>query len=203
MKPALWLVAFTFFVPPGKVVNFDGSQLGQMPAGWTAGMSGWEIRRDQSAPTQPNVFAQIATNSKDRRSPLAILDGPLLSDLDISVRLKPVSGRNGISGGVVWRYRDENNYCAARANAIDNTVSVFKVENGRHIELTDAVKRPIPANSWSILKISVRGSRVQVFVDHRRVLDGQDGAPSRAGKVGLWTVANSVVYFDDFRLYPK
>jgi hypothetical protein len=104
---------------------------------------------------------------------------------------------------VVWRYRDENNYYLVRASALENTVSVFKVENGRHIPILSGVKHAIPANAWSILKVSVRGPRFQVFVDHRRVLDGQDKTFSSAGKVGLWTLADSVVYFDDFRVYPK
>jgi hypothetical protein len=53
------------------------------------------------------------------------------------------------------------------------------------------------------LKVSARGARFQVFVDHRRVLDGQDKTFSAAGRVGLWTLADSVIYFDDFRVYPK
>ena len=108
-----------------------------------------------------------------------------------------------MAGGVVWRYRDENNYYVARANAVENTVSVFKVENGRKIPLFADVKHPIPANSWSILKVSARGSRFQVFVDHRRVLEGRDATFSAPGRVGLWALGDSVVYFDDFRVYPK
>jgi hypothetical protein len=108
-----------------------------------------------------------------------------------------------LAGGVVFRYRDQNNYYVARANATLNTVSVLKVENGRKIPLFTDVKHPIPANSWSILKVSVRGSRFQVFVDHRRVLEGRDGTFSGAGRVGLWAMGDSTVYFDDFRVYPK
>jgi len=90
-----------------------------------------------------------------------------------------------------------------RANAIENTVAVFKVENGQRSLILAGVKHAIPANAWSILKVSVRGSRFQVFVDHRRVLDGQDKTFRGAGRVGLWTSADSVIYFDDFRVYPK
>jgi hypothetical protein len=91
----------------------------------------------------------------------------------------------------------------ARANANDNTVSVFKMENGRRIPILADVRHSIPANSWSILKVSARGNRFQVFVDHRRVLDGHDKTFSAPGRVGLWTLADSVIYFDDFRVYPK
>jgi hypothetical protein len=65
------------------------------------------------------------------------------------------------------------------------------------------VKHPIPLNSWSILKVSVRGERFQVYLDHRRILEGQDKTFTGAGRVGLWTLADSVTYFDDFRVYPK
>jgi hypothetical protein len=131
------------------------------------------------------------------------LDEPTTRDADVSVRIKPVSGREGLSGGVVWRYRDENNYYVARANADANTVSVFKVENGQKIPILAGVKHPVPVNAWSILKVSARGSRFQVFVDHRRVLECHDTTFSAAGKVGLWALGDSVVYFDDFRVYPK
>jgi hypothetical protein len=209
MKTATWLFAFSLLAPSGKVVNFDSCKIGQAPPGWTvenAGTGrtpGWEVRKDQTAPTQPYVLAEVSANSQSSASPLAILNDLSARDADVSVRIKPISGRQGLAGGVVWRYRDENNYYVARANALENTVSVFKVENGRKIPILSGVRHPIPANSWSILKVSVRGSRFQVFVDHRRVLEGRDNTFSKAGRVGLWTLGDSTVYFDDFRVYPK
>jgi hypothetical protein len=209
MKALTWLIALNLLAPAGKVVNFDGFKLGQVPPGWTVlksangGTAGWEIRKDHTAPTQPYVFAQVSGDAKETKTPLAILDDPNTRDADISVRIKLISGREGLAGGVVWRYHDENNYYLARANANDNTVSVFRVENGRRIPILAGVRHPIPANSWSILKVSARGPRFQVFIDHRRVLDGQDRTFAAPGRVGLWTLADSTIYFDDFRVYPK
>jgi hypothetical protein len=207
MKTLAWLYAFSLLSPAGKVVNFDTCKIGQAPPGWTldgAGKApGWQIRKDQTAPTQPYVLAEVSADPAASRAPLAILDDPTTRDADVSVRIKPISGREGLAGGVVWRYRDENNYYVARANATENTVSVFKVQNGTKIPLLAGVKHPIPANSWSILKVSVRGSRFQVFVDHRRVLEGRDSTFSAPGRVGLWALGDSIIYFDDFRVYPK
>ena len=204
MKPLAWLYAFSLLSPAGKVVNFDSCTIGQVPPGWTldgAGKApGWQIRKDQTAPTPPCVLAEVSAGA---RSPLAILNDLTTRDADVSVRIKPISGRDGLAGGVVWRYRDDNNYYVARANSTENTVSVFKVENGHRTPLFTTVKRAIPANSWSILKVSVRGSRFQVFVDHRRVLEGRDTTFSAAGRVGLWALGDSTIYFDDFRVYPK
>lgn len=208
MKPLVWLFSFSLLAPAGKIVNFDSYKIGQAPPGWTVeagpgSAAEWQVRKDQTAPTQPYVLAEVSAGPSETRSPLAILDDPKTRDADVSVRIKPISGREGLAGGVVWRYRDSNNYYLARLNATDKTVSVFKVENGRETPLLAGVKHPIPANAWSILKVSVRGSRFQVFVDHRRVLEGQDRTFSTAGRVGLWTLAESVIYFDDFRVYPK
>jgi hypothetical protein len=209
MKALTWLFTFSLLAPSGKVINFDTCKIGQAPPGWTVenaskgSASDWEIRKDQTAPTQPYVLAEVSGNPAGNRSPLAILNGLTARDADVSVRIKPVSGREGLAGGVIWRYRDENNYYVARANANDNTVSVFKMENGRRIPILADVRHSIPANSWSILKVSARGNRFQVFVDHRRVLDGHDKTFSAPGRVGLWTLADSVIYFDDFRVYPK
>jgi hypothetical protein len=163
----------------------------------------WEILRDGSAPTQPYVLAQVSDDPTGDRFPLAILDNMSLRDGDVSVRIKPVAGREDQGGGLVWRYRDANNYYLARANALEESVALYKVENGRRLLLAPGVKHDIPSNGWSILKVSVRGNRFQVYLDHRRILQGWDNTFATAGKVGLWTVADSVTYFDDFRVYPK
>jgi len=77
------------------------------------------------------------------------------------------------------------------------------VENGRRVPIMEAVRHEIPSNAWSILKVSARGNRFQVYMDHRRILQGWDSTFMTGGKVGLWTVADSVTYFDDFRVNPK
>jgi len=163
----------------------------------------WEILRDHTAPTQPYVLAQVSNDPTDNRFPLAILDNLTLRDGDVSVRIKPVAGREGRAGGLVWRYRDENNYYLVRANALEKNVMVYKVQNGRRTQIDRGAHHDIPSNDWSILKISVRGNRFQVYVNHRRLMQVQDNTFTGPGRVGLCTVADSVTYFDDFRVYPK
>ena len=193
------LAAFSLFAATGTIINFDTAPLGQTPPGWSASPH-WEILKDQSAPTQPYVLAQISNEPADNRCPLAILNSLMFYDGDMSVRIKPVAGHGG---GLVWRYRDENNYYLARVSVQEKTVSVYKVQNGQRTLLLPGVRRDIPSNSWSILKISARGNRFQVYMDHRRILQGWDNTFTGSGKVGLWTVADAVTYFDDFRVYPK
>jgi hypothetical protein len=209
MKLAAFLALFGLIATAGKIITFDNGPVGKAPPGWTVGMTNpggaprWEIRTDRTAPTQPYVLAQISNDATNDRCPLAILDSVSLRDGDVSVRIKPVSGREDRAGGLVWRYRDPNNYYLARANALGKDVGIFKVENGRRTQIASEVRHDIPSNGWSILKVAVRGNRFQVYVNHRRLLQAEDKTFSGPGKVGLWTVGDSVTYFDDFRVYPK
>ena len=209
MKTISWLVSVGLIASSGRVINFHNAPLGQTPPGWTVAMTNrgraprWEVLRDGSAPTQPYVLAQVSNDPTGGRFPLAILDNPSLRDGDVSVRIKPVAGREDQGGGLVWRYRDANNYYLATANALDKNVALYKVENGRQLPLAPGVKHDIPSNVWSILKVSVRGNRFQVYLDHRRILQGWDNTFAAAGKVGLWTETDAVTYFNDFRVYPK
>jgi len=209
MKALAFLVSFGLLAPHGKVINFDTSIVGKTPPGWSVSMTDsgaaprWEIIKDRTAPSQPYVLAQMSSDGAHPHAPLAIFDGANLRDGDVSVRLKAVSGRAGQAGGVVFRYRDPNNYYVARANALENNVVLFKVQNGHRVLLASSPKHPIPANAWVILKVSVRGDKFQVFLDHRRIVEAQDKTFASAGKVGLWTLDDSVTYFDDFRVDPK
>ena len=212
-----FLASFSLLAAPVSIVNFDHAAVGKMPPGWSATMTSqgaapqWEIVRDTSAPTQPYVFAQTSTDSRPERSPLAILDTVSLRDADISVRLKPVSGRDDPGGGLVFRYRNEQNYYLVRAESLRDDVVLYKVENGHCTPIVPrglpanqiGAKRQFPTNTWHILKVSVRGNRFQVYVNHRRILQAEDSTYRGPGKVGLETKGDSVTYFDDFRIYPK
>ncbi len=216
MAALSWLVSFGLIASPGNVINFDNQPVGKTPSGWTIAMTNqgaaprWEIRKDTTAPTQPYVLAQVSSDPRSDRYPLAILNSPPVRDADISVRLKPVSGHEQI-GGLIFRYRDEKNYYMVRADARADGVSVYRIENGRCLPILPrgmppsefSVKHDIRPNTWNILKVSVRGSRFQVYVNHRRLLEADDTALSEPGRVGLSTVADSITYFDDFRVYPK
>ena len=203
------MISLGLLASSGKVINFDSGQVGKAPAGWSVGMTSqgpaprWEIRKDRTARSQPYVLAQLSSEPSANRAPLAILNNFSLRDVDVSVRIKPVAGHQDPGGGLVWRYRDENNYYLVRANVTQNTIAVDKVENGRRIPLVAGVKHDVPLNAWSILKVSARGNRFQIYVDHRRILQGEDNTFTGAGKVGLCTLADSVTYFDDFRVYPR
>ncbi|HLI82889.1 MAG TPA: hypothetical protein VKV17_03175 [Bryobacteraceae bacterium] len=211
-----WLVSFSLIAPSANVITFDHDSIGNIPAGWTVPMTDrsvppkWQILRDPSAPTPPNVLGQVSSGPRQDRYALAVVNRISMRDGDLSVRFKPVSGHNQ-AGGIVFRYRDEKNYYALLANAMGDDVALYKVENGQSIPITPRgsppsdfqVKHDIHQNAWQILKVSLRGNQFQIYVNHRRLFRAQDATFAGPGKVGLCTVSDSVTYFDDFRANPQ
>jgi len=74
------------------------------------------------------------------------------------------------------------------------------VENGHRSPLLAGVRHKSRSTDGAILKVWMRGNHFQIYMDHRRILQGTDNTFTGSGKVGLWTVADSVTYFDDFRV---
>jgi hypothetical protein len=97
-----------------------------------------------------------------------------------------------------------------RANALENSIVVYKVEDGKRIPLASrgaptsfGVKHPVPFNQWSVLKVQFRGPLFSVYFNHRRLFEVLDSTFRQPGKVGLWTKSGGITYFDDFRIAGK
>jgi hypothetical protein len=120
-----------------------------------------------------------------------------VADGYVEVKLKALSGRSDQAGGVVWRWKDGNNYYVARANALENNVSLYYTTNGRRntIKYVDA---PVPKNTWHTLRVDFAGKSIKVSLNGKKYIDVQDSRISGAGAVGMWTKADSVTAFDDF-----
>jgi hypothetical protein len=194
--------------------NFDRDKPGSVPAGWTIAMTHeggapkWEVLKDDSAPSKPNVLAQLSADRTAGRFPLAIWDHASFRDGIVSVAFKAISGTVDQAAGLVWRYHDANNYYIVRANALENNVVLYKVQNGERVSLAPkgavsnayGVKHSVPKQAWTTLSISFHGSLFTVSLDGEKLFDVEDSTFGGAGKSGLWTKADSVTYFDDFRI---
>jgi hypothetical protein len=195
----------------GDVLDFEGGEVGSVPTGWTVAMTSdggqprWEVVRDSTSPVGERVLAQTSDDRTSGRFPLAIYEDVETVDGSVSVRFKPVSGRVDQAAGLVWRYRDPRNYYIVRANALENNVVLYKVENGRRIPLPPVgrgndygVEHRVPTQSWSTLAVTFSGTRFAVTFDGAPLFEVDDSTFASAGKVGLWTKADSVTYFDGF-----
>jgi hypothetical protein len=200
-------------------INFDSAKPGSLPAGWTvqpnSGVpSQWEILKDPTAPSPPFVFGQLSGcapgDAARARFPLAVLDKVDVKDGDLSVKVKLVAGKESRDAGLVFRYRDPENYYLVLANALANKILLCKIEGGKRMPLSlrddpqsYGVSHPVPFNEWSVLKVQFHGPLFSVYFNHRRLFEVQDSTFVQSGKVGLWTKADSVTYFDDFRIAGK
>jgi len=193
--------------PSAKTWNFDKDPADTPPAGWSFGRTGkgaqgkWVIKIEKDAPSGPHVLAQTDTDDTDYRFPVAVANEPSLKDLRLSVKCKPVSGNVDQACGIVFRYRDENNYYITRANALENNVRLYYVKNGSRKQFASWSGK-VTSGLWHDFRVEAQGDHFQVFWDGKKVMDAKDGTFTEPGKVGLWTKADSVTYFDDLTASP-
>jgi len=200
-----------------EMINFDATPVGALPPGWTSAMTHaggaprWEVAADSTAPSKPNVLAQLSNDPTDGRFPLAILEKANFKDGELSVRTRAISGKVDQGAGLVWRYRDPNNYYLVRANALEDNVVLYKVERGRRSSIapkgtahgTYGVKHKVPSQVWNTLRVTFQGSQFAVYFNGQRLFEVEDATFTEAGKAGLWTKADSVIHFDDFEVTEK
>jgi hypothetical protein len=171
----------------------------------------WEIVRDYSAPSPPNVFGQLSRDTTAGRFPLAIWEKAMVQDGELSIAFKTVDGSIDQAAGIVWRYQDPDNYYIVRANALENNVVFYKVEKGVRSSIAPkglpsrsyGIKHTIPRGRWNNLKVSFGGAKVAVFFNEEQLFEAEDSTFAKPGKAGLWTKADSVTYFDDFTIVSR
>ncbi len=191
----------------GRTWDFQGDAVSSPPAGFSFGRTGggregkWVVLADATAPAGDHVLAQTDTDETDYRFPVAVADAPQVKGLRLEVRCKPVSGKIDEACGVVFRFKDADNYYVARANALEDNVNLYHVVNGRRRQIKGWNGKVAP-NTWHILAVEARGDHLQVFWEGKQIIDAKDDTFRDAGKVGLWTKADSVTYFDALTVKP-
>jgi hypothetical protein len=185
--------------------TFEDDPADAAPAGFAFGRTGkgalgkWLVKAEAGAPSGTKVLAQVDADSTNFRFPVATLEQPILKDVRVGVRCKVISGRVDQACGLVARYRDDGNYLITRANALEDNIRLYTVRDGKRDEIASHDIEVTP-NVWHDYRFEVRGDHLQVFWDGQPVLDHHDATFTDAGRVGLWTKADSVTHFDDLRL---
>ncbi|HEY9559305.1 MAG TPA: family 16 glycoside hydrolase [Anseongella sp.] len=186
--------------------DFENDSPGQLPEGWTqyytgSGGTDWKIAEDQGN----RVLAQEYSDNPNAHFNIVVNDRMEATDIELSVRLKGVTGKHDQGGGFVWRFQDKNNYYVVRANPLEDNVVLYKVENGKRTDLpligkgrTYGADVPPLGNGWNTLRLAVKGDLFTVFLNGKELFTVQDSTFTGAGKVGLWTKADAVTWFDDF-----
>jgi hypothetical protein len=188
--------------------DFESDSAGAMPAKFHAARTGqgtestWVVTADPTAPSKPNVVAQTSTDATDYRFPLLIADEGSFEDLDLSVKFKVVWGDVDRAAGLMFRLKDANDYYLVRSNALEDNYRLYRVVAGNR-RLFAGANFKVTAGEWHVLRVECIGNRIICYFDGVKKIEASDDTFKQAGKIGLWTKADSVTYFDDLKVTAK
>jgi hypothetical protein len=182
--------------PAGSTRNFDTDKADGLPAGAEVYAGSWIVRAEADAPSKPNALCQVG----NAEFPAIALDTSVYGDVTVTVRFKPISGKVDQAAGVIARVQDKDNYYILRANVLETNVNLYKYAGGRRSGIKDG-GTPVANGKWQELRMEVSGDTLRGFLDGKLVVEAKD-ATYRAGRIGLWTKADSVTCFDDLVVTP-
>lgn len=181
---------------PAASFTFDQDPVGKLPDAYRAFTGSWQVREEPGTPSPPNALCQTGK----AEFPAIQLTDAVYTDLTLSARFKTISGREDQAGGLIFRIQDQSNYYILRANALEGNVNLYKYVGGQRSEIKGGSAQ-VRAGQWQELKVEVRGRHLRGSLDGRLVVEADDET-FKAGKVGLWTKADSVTCFDDVAVAP-
>jgi hypothetical protein len=179
--------------------DFEKDPIGAPPAGFYFRKMGdgppgrWEVVDDGGN----HVLGQLSESPEGYRFPMAIVEGSKFGELKLRVRIKAIRGEDDQSGGVVWHYKDDENYLIARLDVTERNVRLFRVWDGNIIHMGRKGDLDLKTNQWYTLRVEHRGPEIKVYLDDDIMLIRETKHFRRPGRIGLWTKAHSVMYFDD------
>ena len=120
---------------------------------------------------------------------------------EISVRFEGISGRIDQGAGILFNLKPNGDYLTVRANPLENNLVLWKFEKGKRSSVKWIRDTPTATRRWHDLKIRIAGSKVEGYLNGKLYLEQTLPAPV-SGRVGLWSKADSHVYFDDYTVTP-
>jgi hypothetical protein len=182
---------------------------GKLPGGWKADRAGegkgseWKVVADKTAPSKGGYVLAQTAKGPSRLFNLCVLEKSSFTDGEVSVRIKAVAGKIDQGGGVVWRYQDAKNYYVCRYNPLEDNLRVYKVIDGRRVQLGTEEKLVREKGKWFTLSIAHKGDAITCSLDGKKYLEVKDGAIKKAGKVGLWSKADARSHFDELTVKER
>ena len=188
--------------------TFDKDSPGKPPSGFVIGKTNgeegrWEVATDAKAVSAPNVLSRIPLDKQSSAPQVIFLDGIEATNLDMTVRIKALSGGDGQGGGVVFRAEDDRNYYVVWLSPQEKLVRLDRVVNGEVKPLQDLSVETLEVDKWHALRLTIRGSDMEAIFDNRQFISAREKAWEfgryKKGKVGLWARGPAVTYFDNVR----
>jgi hypothetical protein len=171
----------------GKIACLQGMTGIGRPPGWEAiadptAIGGWAL-------------AETTGDSTDLHFPMCIAQQVAVRDVDATLRFKPVAGARDRAGGMVLRALGASDYYVIVASARDNVIRLYHMQGGRR-SLVAAKEVPVQSGEWHKLRVVLVGDKFEISLDGKAVLSATDRSLMLPGMVGVWSQADSVIYFD-------
>jgi hypothetical protein len=156
----------------------------------------WAVEEMAGAPSGAKALVQRATKNDFN----VIVAPAAYGDVDVTMKFKPISGREDASGGIVFRFND-GRYYVVRANALENNFRLYSYDRGRR-QLASASVKPPALGQWHTVRVIAVADQIQAWLNGTRYLGHRDSR-LKSGSVGLWTKADSITAFDDLVIRGK
>ena len=176
--------------PPQARWDFEGDPVGGLPPGAAGPYGTWKVRAESDAPTGGNALCQTGRVT----FAVLILGDAIYGDVALTTKFNPLAGQEDRAAGLLVRVQDRDNYYVLRANALENNVNLYKTVGGKRDVLKEG-QATVSSGRWQELRLVVTGNRLQGFINGQPVVEATDDTFT-AGKVGLWTKADSQTCFD-------
>jgi hypothetical protein len=181
---------------PKKILAVDGRQ-------WKEGQSSAGIA-DKARALYGDRYAEFL----DRVQAYAYFPYAVAKDVqdfrngEISVRFEGISGRIDQGAGILFNLKPNGDYLTVRANPLENNLVLWKFEKGKRSSVKWIRNTPTPSRVWHDLKVRIAGTKVEGYLDGKLYLEHTLPEPV-SGRIGLWSKADSYVYFDGYTATPS
>ena len=191
--PACAQLVVPLTTPDGRLACMQGMTGVGRPADW----------QPVADPDGPNgwALAEMARDPADLRFPLCISAQAVTRDLDATLRFKPVSGIRAQVGGLMFRAQSASDYYVVRANSLDNSVRLYRVEKAKRSQL-GSKEAPLEAGQWHSLRVIASNDRFEVALDGKTLFSVTDRTLLQAGAMGVWSQADSVTHYGSLLVSP-
>ncbi len=178
-----------------KVLSVDGRQ-------WKEGHSAAGLAEKARA-----LYGERYAEFLDRVQAYAYFPYAVAGNVDdfrsgeITVRFEGLSGRIDQGAGILFNLKTNGDYLTLRANCLENNLVLWKFVKGRRSSVKWVRNTPIPSRQWHELKVRIDGTKVAGYLDGKPTLEHTLPEPV-SGRIGLWSKADSRMYFADYAVTP-
>lgn len=222
--PILGIIAFPIFAQDSKKFDFENETPGADSIVFDAMVGTWHIEKDgfnlvytvDGRKREMGLSAGADGHARDLYGEKSaeflkgiepLIDYPLtvckefqnFKNGTLTVSFKAISGKEDQAAGIAFNIRHNGEYLAIRANALESNLGLFKFENGQRSPLQWAENVPLPERGWHTLRVVIKGKKIEGYLDNKKYID-YTCEDTIEGRVGLWSKADSYVFFDNFEV---